>query len=229
MKPTYVYKNLTLGILEEKESPVQTYGYSDIKDTTLVPYIHAHYDMDGTDVATSENLYMAASRHWEVIGLWPDGIKHRSPASVKAIEDWLIAHSSDDKPHVFAVQLHNLGVRVLNVAEDGVYWFTYEDGKHVRKAAYAMNGDYIYDKRYIVFHNAHDAAVFSMEQCNKKILEIDAALVKHQAEVDAKFAKGNEYVAMLQKKSTLKENRDPNAWWAMLSPEQKAAMMAKNK
>ena len=68
-----------------------------------------------------------------------------------------------------------------------------------------------------------------MKICEKKILSLDAELTKHQAEIDAQFAKGNEYVAMLQKNSTLTENKDPNAWWAMLSLEQKAAMMANNK
>ena len=234
MKPTYVYKNFTLGLNETKKDALQSWSH-DAKELALIPMALCHFDKDGADVVTSAEFYLGASRHWEIPGLWPNSHKgFNLDVSVETIEKWLTDHANDGKPHVFGVGNYYNDVRVLNIDESGVYWYAYtsEKGRH-RVSAYAQNGEVINKgsmySQYIVFHNAHDAAVHCMNICEKKILALDAELTKHQAEIDAKFAKGNEYVAMLQKNSSLTEKKDPNAWWAMLSPEQKAAMMANNK
>jgi hypothetical protein len=231
MKPTYVYKNVTLGIAENaKFDDIQRSDY-DNKTTAYVPMMLGHFDKDGADVVTCEDFYMKPSRHWEVTGLWPDAHKRyaANEVSVAAIEKWLTDRANDGYPHVFGVNLWHNAVFVLNVAADGVYWWNYSTEKgHYREAAYVSNGETIKDGKVMVFHNAHDAAVFCMARNENKILKLDAALKKHQAEIDATYAKGNEYVAMLQKSATTAEKKDPNAWWAMLSPEQKAEMMAKN-
>lgn len=231
MKPTYTYKNFTLGIAENRTFDNIQSADHDNKITAYVPMMLGHFDHDGADVVTCEAFYMKPSRHWEVTGLWPDVHKRyaANEVSVAAIEKWLSDRANDGKPHVFGVDLWHNAVYVLNVAADGVYWYNYSTEKgNYREAAYVSNGETIRDGRVMVFHNAHDAAVFCMARNEKKILELDAALKKHQAEVDATYAKGNEYVAMLQKSAATAENRDPNAWWAMLSPEQKAALMQNN-
>lgn len=234
MKPTYVYKNFTLGLTEERKDALQS-GDRDAKELALIPMALCHFDKDGADVVTSAELYMGGSHHWEIPGLWPNSHKSFNlDVSVETIEQWLTDHANDGKPHVFGVGNYYNDVRVLNVDERGVYWYAYDTGKgSYRVSAYAQHGEVINKgsvySQYTVYHNAHDAAVHCMKICERKILALDAELAKHQADVDAIFAKGNEYIAMLQKNSTLAEKMDPNAWWAMLSPEQKAAMMAKNK
>jgi len=234
MKPTYVYKNFTIGIAENKTfDDIQRWD-TDRGTTAYVPMMLGHFDKDGEDVVTTADFYMTPSRHWEITGLWPENYKRyaANEVSVSAIEKWLTDRANDGKPHVFGVNLRQNAALVLNVAEDGVYWYSYsaEKGRY-REAAYVSNGETIKSgtpNQVMVFHNAHDAAVFCMARNENKILELDAALKKHQSEIDATFAKGNEYVAMLQKGATTAEKRDPNAWWAMLSPERKAELMQAN-